>query len=44
MRAEATGWLLVAALVAVVAAALVGTFDLVSGSWARAAIGFRSPS
>ena len=40
MRAEATRWFVVAALVALVAAALVVTFHLVSGSWARAAIGF----
>jgi hypothetical protein len=33
-------WLVVATLVAIVAAALVVTFDLVSGSWARAAIVF----
>src|ERR671931_2684791 len=40
MHAEATRWFVVAALVALVAAALVVTFHLVSGSWARAAIGF----
>ena len=40
MRAEATRWLVVAALVAGVAAALVGIFALASDPWARAAIGF----
>jgi hypothetical protein len=40
MRAEGTRWLLVAAIVAGVAAALIGIFDLVNGAWTRAAIGF----
>ena len=40
MRAEGTRWLVVAAIVAVVAAALVGIFALVNGTQARAAIGF----
>ena len=40
MRAEAKRWLVVAAIVAAVAAALIGVFALVSGTWARAAIGF----
>lgn len=40
MRAEAKRWLVVAAIVAAVAAALVGIFDLASGTWIRAAIGF----
>jgi hypothetical protein len=40
MHAEETRWLLVAAIVAVVAAALVGIFELASGTWARATIGF----
>src|SRR5919201_189578 len=40
MRADAIRWLVFAAIVAAVAAALVGIFDLVSGTWTRAAIGF----
>ena len=40
MRAGATHWLVLAAIVAAVAAALVGVFALASGTWIRAAIGF----
>ena len=40
MRADATRWLVVAASVAVVAAALIGIFDVVGGTTARVAIGF----
>jgi hypothetical protein len=40
MHTEATRWLVVAAVVAAVAAALVGVFDLASGTRTRAAIGF----
>jgi hypothetical protein len=40
MHVEATRWLVVAAIVAGVAAALVAVFDLASGTWTRAAIGF----
>jgi hypothetical protein len=40
MHAEARRWGAVAAIVAAFAAALVGIFDLASGTWTRAAIGF----
>jgi uncharacterized membrane protein YidH (DUF202 family) len=40
MCAGATRWFVVAAIVAAVAAALVGVFDLASGAWTRATIGF----
>src|ERR1041385_6737957 len=40
MRVDATRWFVVAAIVAVVAAALIGIFDVVGGTTARVAIGF----
>jgi uncharacterized membrane protein len=40
VHAQANRWLVVAAIVAAVAAALVGVFDVASGTWTRATIGF----
>jgi peptidoglycan/LPS O-acetylase OafA/YrhL len=40
LRVDATRWFVVAAIVGVVAAALIGIFDVVGGTTARVAIGF----